>query len=68
MLLKQTGLYLYPTGSSGSMPGLNSGFYITQDEAELQRTSQMLQLKPDDKSTFLIYNLDIPNPAYEGIE
>jgi hypothetical protein len=65
MLLKQNGLYFYPTGNVGTgSPGMSCGFYATRAEAEMQRTGQALQSKPDSNDKFLIFELEIPNPAY----
>jgi hypothetical protein len=64
-LLKMTGLQLIPAGTSTS--GLGAGFYTTLNEAEMNRSVEMLR---DPGSTLLktswhIFELDLPNPAYQ---
>ena len=44
-------------------PGMNSigiGFYLTRDEAEHQRTLEVLKSKTDED--FYVFELEIPNP------
>lgn len=65
-LVRQTGLSFTVTGSS-SASSLGIGFYSTLQEAEHNRTMEALK----DTSTGLnkpkwhIWELDVPNPAYE---
>lgn len=64
MLLKQDGTYLYPCGFDQNA-GLGTGFFPTQSTAELFRTKELLALKPDAITQFHIYEIEIPNPAYQ---
>ena len=64
MLLRQQGLYFAPTGySSTSIPG-SSGFYSSKNEAEIARTHELLSNK-DQGYQYHIFELDLPNPAYD---
>jgi len=67
MLLKQSpNFYLYPTGTA-SPGGGATGFYFTREEAEKYRTMELLVASAtDSKDKFHIFELDIPNPAYES--
>ena len=68
MLLKQSGLSLIPTGySSTNLPG-SIGFYATRNEAEIARTHELLSLSKDAQARYHIYELDIPNVAYQPTE
>lgn len=64
MLVKQDGTYLYPTGFD-SNNNMGTGFFPTQNTAELMRTKELLTQKPDSTSKYHIYELEIPNPAYK---
>jgi hypothetical protein len=64
MLLKQSGMYFYPCGASGTT-SLGSGFFTTRAEAEQNRTREYLAMKEGSQDLFHIYELDIPNPAYK---
>ena len=63
-LIKQSGMSFACTGSGTT--GLGIGFFTTQQEAEHNRTLEVLKdttvgsLKPK----FHVFELDIPNPAY----
>jgi hypothetical protein len=66
MLLRQQGLYLATTGySNNTLPG-SSGFYSSRNEAEIARTHELLSNKDKDY-LYHIYELDLPNPAYEEL-
>ena len=63
-LLKQNGTYLMSAGVSGSLSwGL--GFYATLQEAEHNRTMELLKNTDTPKPQYHIFELDIPNPAYQ---
>ena len=63
-LVKQTGMSL-TYGGSGTT-GLGVGFYSTQQEAEHNRTLETLKdTSSNPKSKWHIWELDVPNPAYE---
>ena len=64
-LVRQTGLSLMPTGTSGTQQ-LGIGFYISQQEAEYNRTAEILKLSSGSKDRFHIFELELPNPAYEN--
>ena len=67
-LVKQTGMSLSNTGtSSSSSAGLGIGFYSTLHEAEHNRTMELLKdtTSGSNKPKWHIWELDIPNPAYE---
>jgi phosphoribosylaminoimidazole (AIR) synthetase len=63
-LIKQSGTHLTSAGSLGSM-NWGTGFYITLAEAEHSRTMEMLKNTDPVKPQFHIFELDIPNPAYQ---
>ena len=63
-LLKQSGLYFSSAGSS-SNANIGLGFYLTRDEAEQQRTLEVLKNSTSNDSVqYHIFELEIPNPAY----
>ena len=63
-LIKQSGTYLMNTGVSGPISwGL--GFYNTLQEAEHNRTMELLKNADTPKPQYHIFELDIPNPAYK---
>ena len=63
-LVKQSGMSL-SYGGSGSI-GLGLGFYSTQQEAEHNRTLETLKdITSGTKPKWHIWELDIPNPAYQ---
>lgn len=55
------GLYLTGVGTGP----LGPGFYLSQIDAEKQRTVELLSTTFDSKDRFYIFELDIPNPAYK---
>lgn len=64
-LIKQTGLmmnYVYVPGTGHVQFG--PGFYTTRDEAEQNRTLELLKENMEPKSKFHVFELEIPNPAY----
>lgn len=64
MLVKQDGMYLYPCGYDSNV-SLGTGFFSTQNDAEMVRTREILGQKPESTSHYYIYELEIPNPAYK---
>ena len=63
-LLKQNGTYLMSAGVSVPVSwGL--GFYATLQEAEHNRTIEVLKNTDAVKPQYHIFELDIPNPAYQ---
>lgn len=66
-LIKQTGLLLnnvYGSGTAHIQYG--PGFYATRDEAEQNRTLEILKENTEAKSRFHVFELEIPNPAFEN--
>jgi hypothetical protein len=63
-LLKQSGTYLMSTGVSGPI-SWGIGFYATLQEAEHNRTMELLKNTDTPKPLYHIFELDIPNPAYK---
>ncbi len=62
-LIKRNADMLYFTGVSGASPAQGSigiGFYTTRQEAEHQRTLEVLKCKTAEE--FYIFELEIPNP------
>jgi hypothetical protein len=67
-LVRQTGMSFTNTGSSSSASApLGIGFYPTLQEAEHNRTMEVLKdtTSGTNKPKWHIWELDIPNPAYE---
>lgn len=64
-LIRQTGMTF--TGSGSGTSGLGIGFYSTLQEAEHNRTMELLKDTTTgiNKPKWHIWELDIPNPAYE---
>jgi len=62
MLLKQSDLMLMPTGYTTGTSSLGTGFFLTEREAEHQRTIEILK---EEKAKYHIFKLTIPNPAYK---
>jgi hypothetical protein len=64
-LIRQTGLSMTYAGT-GTL-GLGSGFYSTQQEAEHNRTLEVLKDTSTgiNKPSFHLFELEIPNPAYQ---
>jgi hypothetical protein len=64
MLVKQDGLYMYPTGFDANN-NMGTGFFPTQNHAELMRTKELLAQTPDSTVQYHIFELELPNPAYK---
>ena len=62
MLLKQSDLMLMPTGFTTGTSSLGTGFFLTEKDAEYQRTLEILK---EEKAKYHIFKLTIPNPAYK---
>ena len=62
-LIKQSGATLSHAGISGTSWGV--GFYMTLQEAEHNRTMELLKNTDAVKPLYHIFELDIPNPAYK---
>lgn len=59
----KTSLNFSTTGTAAAGAAyIGSGFYLTQSEAEQNRTLETL--KDTDGSKFYVFELEIPNPAY----
>ena len=63
-LLKQSGATLSNAGVSGTM-SWGYGFYITLQEAEQNRTMELLKNTDAVKPQYHIFELEIPNPTYQ---
>ena len=60
----KTSLNFSTTGTAAAGAAyIGSGFYLTQSEAEQNRTLETL--KDTDGNRFYVFELDIPNPAYK---
>jgi hypothetical protein len=68
-LIKQTGMSFTTTGSSGSSAtaALGIGFYLSLQEAEQNRTLEVLKDTSTgvNKPKYHVFELEVPNPAYE---
>lgn len=53
-------LYFTSINNSAATPSLGVGFYQTRQEAEYQRTIEMLKSKVAEE--FYVFELEIPNP------
>jgi hypothetical protein len=65
MLLRQDGLYFMPTGPVSTTMPSSTGFYASKKEAEMARTHQVLSNKDTNNYQYHIFELEIPNPAYD---
>lgn len=63
-LLKQTGATLSNAGTMGTI-SWGFGFYVTLQEAEHNRTMELLRNTDAVTPQYHIFELDIPNPAYK---
>ena len=65
-LIRQTGLNFTTTGSSSTV-SLGLGFYSTLQEAEHNRTLELLKdtSTGSGKPKWHVFELEFPNPAYE---
>jgi hypothetical protein len=65
-VIKQTGMAMnYVYVSMQSSINYGSGFYGTRHEAEQVRTFELLKESAESKSKFHVFELEIPNPAYQ---
>ena len=67
-LIKQTGVAFSNTGgSSSSSASLGIGFYPSLQEAEQNRTMEVLKdtTSGNSKPKWHVFELEFPNPAYE---
>ena len=64
-LIKQSGLTLTYVGFSALGISLGAGFFLTQIEAEHHRTLELLKDTDTPKSQYHVFELEIPNPAYQ---
>lgn len=66
-LLRRTGIALSNVVSNSMINGtsLGSGFFMSQHDAEMHRTVEILKLSPTDNSDFFIFELELPNPVYK---
>ena len=65
-VIKQTGLALgYVYSSASSNVSFGSGFFGSRDEAEKARTYELLKETADPKPRYHVFELEIPNPAYQ---
>jgi hypothetical protein len=67
-LVRQTGMSFTTTGSSSSASAsLGIGFYPSLQEAEQNRTMEVLKDTTSgvNKPRWHVFELDFPNPAYE---
>lgn len=53
-------MYFTNAGMASGMNSIGTGFYLTRDEAEHQRTLEVLKSKNADE--FYLFELEIPNP------
>lgn len=60
-LVKRTEMLFSYTGGASSQ-NIGYGFYTTRQEAEHNRTLEVLRLKDGDNSEFYVFELEIPNP------
>ena len=66
-LLKQTGAsFTYTSGSSTNV-SVGMGFFLSQQEAEHNRTVEVLKdtSTGPNKPRFHVFELEVPNPVYE---
>lgn len=66
-LVRQSGMMFNAVGSSGAH-SLGIGFYNTMTEAEHNRTMEVLKDTSTPKSKYHVFELDVPNPAYQEEE
>ena len=64
-LIKQAGLTFNYTGYSAGQ-SLGTGFFSTLQEAEHQRTLEVLKDTSLPRSHFHVFELEVPNPAYHS--
>ena len=61
----KSGLYISACGSVNSGPFNGIGIYTTLQEAEHNRTMELLKNTDTVKPLYHIFELDIPNPVYK---
>ena len=64
-LIKQTGLNMTYVFGAGAGLTFGPGFYESQQEAEQYRTLEVLKDTTSTKSNYLVFELEVPNPAYQ---
>jgi hypothetical protein len=64
-LIKQSGLTLTYIGFSTASVSVGTGFFLTQTEAELHRTIELLKDTTSPRPLYHVFELEIPNPAYQ---
>ena len=60
-LIRRTEMLFSYCGQS-STQNVGFGFFINREEAELQRTIEVLRKKDTEPSEFYIFELEVPNP------
>lgn len=63
-LIKQTGLNFSYYSPSSSSTTLGTGFFMTLQEAEQNRTLAVLSDTGTIKQQFHVFELEVPNPIY----
>jgi hypothetical protein len=64
-LIKQSGLSLSYVYGAGSSVVYGAGFYQSLQEAEQYRTLEILSDTADPRPNYHVFELEIPNPAYQ---
>ena len=66
-LLRRSGLQHSTVAPSIVVNGLSlgPGFFLTQHDAEMHRTMEILKLTSTDNAEFFIFELELPNPVYK---
>lgn len=64
-LVKQSGLTLTYVGFSTASISVGTGFFLTQTEAELHRTVELLKDTTNPKPLYHVFELEIPNPGHQ---
>lgn len=65
-LIKQTGLHMAYVYTGGNHATFGPGFYATREEADQQRTLELLKSTDGPGfSTYHVFELEIPNPVYQ---
>lgn len=63
-VIKQTGLQMSYVYGSGSSVTFGAGFYGSREEAEQLRTLELLKKTDTVHSEYHVFELEVPNPAY----
>ena len=53
---------MFSYSGTSSTNNLGFGFYLTREEAEHNRTLEVLRQKEGDKAEYYVFELEIPNP------